>query len=361
MSLWKIRREFERLGGQLLEPYRQVRDLVLRIHYRYRHDSLVQNVEGKSPWSERVCILLIYQPRSIPESVFNTCKHLMQQGYACVLVSNGPLSQEDISRLLPQVSHLIVRPNFGYDFGGYQEGVLWLRQQNRRVVRLLLLNDSVWFPVFDNSNFLQQMEASKADVVGALSAERGRSQRHQRRLFYASFMLMFSEKVWLSQKFKTFWTSYPQTSSKARTIRKGERQLSAMFIHDDQFTHHAMVDATTVQQLIENQGPDQWRVFSQELSLMDAAFDKEREALLLKGSVTQSDVWSDWYQRLCDSQNMFACAQGALVVRQIVPFIKKSKDAHNLKSLQQSLSSFEKMPVFDKAVLKELRQIVKPT
>ena len=172
---------------------------------------------------------------------------------------------------------------------------------------------------------------------------------------------MFSEKVWLSQKFQTFWMAYRQTSSKARTIRKGERQLSAMFIHDDQFTHHAMVDANTFQQLPEGHESDEWAAFSQELSLMDAALGKERDALLLKGSGTQSNVWRDWYQRLCDSQNMFACAQGALVVRQIVPFIKKSKDAHNLMSLQQSLSSFEDMPVFDEAVLSELRQIVKPT
>ena len=315
-------------------------------------------MEGDTPWTERVAVLLIYQPNSLSESVLNTCKHLLQQEYSIVLVSNGHLSQRAIKRLLPLVSQLIVRPNFGYDFGGYQEGVLWLRGQNKKVKQLLLLNDSVWFPVFSNSKLLEQMEATKADVVGALSAERGRSQRHQRKLFYASFMLLFSEKVWLSAKFENFWTHYRQTSSKARTIRQGERQLSGLFIHDEQFTHHAMINPEAFQQLTTDLHASAWRDFSNELALMDSCFAKERKALELKGTDCQVDAWQDWYQRLCDSQNMFACAQGSLVVRRTISFLKKSKDPHNLLSLQQALRSFEAMPDFDKEVLKELRKTV---
>ena len=360
MSLWKIRREFERLGGQLLEPYRQIRDLVLRIRYRLYHDRLVQTFQGKAPWAERVAVLLIYQPRTLPESVVNTCKHLLRQGYSCVLVSNGPLAQDDINRLLPVVSQLIVRPNFGYDFGGYQEGVMWLRQQNQKVKHLLLLNDSVWFPVFSDSHFLQQMEAANADVVGALSAERGRSQRHQRKLFYASFMLLFSEKAWLSSKFENFWKDYRQTSSKSRTIRKGERRLSALFIHDEQFTHHAMINPSTFQQMTEGFGLQAWREFAKELSLMAPEFEKQRQALLLSEEPGQLEAWRNWYQDLCESQNMFACSQVALVVRQTVPFIKKSKDPHNFLSLQQGLSPLEAMTALDKDVVKELRQTVSP-
>ncbi|MEY4755724.1 MAG: hypothetical protein RJA34_622, partial [Pseudomonadota bacterium] len=34
VSLWKIQRELRRLGSQLLEPYRQIRDAFLRLDYR---------------------------------------------------------------------------------------------------------------------------------------------------------------------------------------------------------------------------------------------------------------------------------------------------------------------------------------
>jgi len=356
MSLWKLRREFERLGAQLLEPYRQLRDMFLRLHYRLQHEKLVAHFKGQVIWSERVAVLLFYQPAGLPESILRTCSHLREQGYACVLVSNGPVPQADIDRLLPAVTHLIVRPNFGYDFGGYQEGMLWLRQKNIKVRHLLLLNDSIWFPVFEKSDFLFQMEAANADVVGALSAERGRSQRHRRKLFYASFMLLFSEKVWLSEEFENFWRHYRQTSSKPRTIRKGERMLSALFIHDDQFTHQAMIDGQTFHELAGDFNALEWGEFSKELSLMDTFFGRQRQDLLVSGAQAKPAAWRDWYEGLCESQNMFACAQTALVVRKKSPFIKKSKDPHNLSALKQGLTSFEAIPDFDELVLKELKQ-----
>ena len=354
-SLWKIRRELRRVGSQLLEPYRQVRDALLRVDYRLRHAHHVQHFEGQVGWTERVAVLLIHQPQGVALSVFSTCAHLQEQGYACVAVSNGQLRPEDLKRILPKVTHVIVRPNFGYDFGGYQEAVIWLRQRGCDIKQLLLMNDSVWFPVLKGASFLTEMERAGADVVGALSAQRGAAQRHQRKLFYASFMLLFSGKVWRSSKFEDFWKNYRQTSSKPRTIRKGERKLSALFIHDDEFTHHAMVDANTYRGLSLGLTLSTWPSFAGELGLMDVSFDQQRKALLMRSGPDVLDDWRDWYQRLCESQNMFTCAQASLVLRAGVPLIKKSKDPHNMRVLGQSLELFRLEPAFDAVVLQEMQ------
>jgi hypothetical protein len=354
-SLWKIRRELRRVGSQLLEPYRQVRDALLRLDYRLRHAHHVQHFEGQVGWTERVAVFLIHQPQGVAQSVLLTCEHLKERGYACVMVSNGELEPEDLNRILSKVTHVIVRPNFGYDFGGYQEAVIWLRQRGGDVKQLLLMNDSVWFPVLKGASFLIEMEQAGADVVGALSAQRGSAQRHQRKLFYASFMLLFSGKIWRSAKFENFWNSYRQTSSKPRTIRKGERKLSALFIHDDEFTHHAMVGANTYKELSLEMTPSTWPIFARELGLMDASFDQQRKALLLRSGTDVDEAWRDWFRRLCESQNMFTCAQASLVLRAGVPLIKKSKDPHNMRVLQQSLEVFRLESAFDAVVLQEMQ------
>ncbi|PUE51097.1 hypothetical protein B9Z45_14940 [Limnohabitans sp. 2KL-17] len=355
---WKIQRELRRLGAQLLEPYRQIRDAFLRMDYQMRRVHYVKHFAGDAPWTPRVAVFLIYQPHGVADSVIATCGYLKQQGYACVLVSNGALMEKDRDRLSFDVAHLIVRPNFGYDFGGYQEAVLWLQQSGTQPEHLLLINDSVWFPAVRNSTFLSDMEKTGADVVGALSAQRGRSQSHQRQLFYASFMLLFSEKVWRSSEFRNFWLSYRQTSSKPRTIRRGERKLSALFIHDERFTQHAMVDQQTYEGLAGNKSEFSWPLFAQELVVMDRSLAQERNALLQCADADVVVRWREWYGRLCDSQNMFACAQMPLVLRLGVPFIKKSKDHHNMLVLQRIVDALGASDELEPLVVQEIQSHV---
>lgn len=351
----KINREIRRIGDQFLEPFRQVRDTILRLDYRIRHDHHVRHFQGQITWTDRIAIFLVHQPARVTHSVFATCDHLHQQGYACVLVSNGDLNVEDLNRFLTKVAHVIVRPNFGYDFGGYQEAVIWLRKRGRDLRYLLLMNDSVWFPVLKSESFVRNMENAEADVVGALSAQRGVSQRHQRKLFFASFMLLFSDKVWHSAKFENFWKNYRQTSSKPRTIRKGERILSALFIHDKEFTHHAMVDHNTYKLLSRELTIATWPKFANELAVFDANGEKKRDELLANTGSNVEEAWCDWYSGLIQSQNMFTCAQTPLVLRAGVPFIKKSTDHQNMLMLQQAITTFQAEPSFDLLILDEIK------
>lgn len=357
-EFWKIKRELSRVVSQFLEPYRQLRDAFLRRNYRLRHAQNVKHFVGDVPWTKRVAVFLIYQPGGVADSVLSTCEHLRQQGYACLVVSNGNLTDVDISRILSNVAHMIIRPNFGYDFGGYQEAVLWLRQSGVELDYFLLLNDSVWFPALKISSFLSDMEKIGADLVGALSAQRGRMQRHQRKLFYASFMLLFSHKAWSSSEFGNFWMNYRQTSSKPQTIRFGERALSALFIHSDKFTHHAMVDQKTYQDLALLNDSTTWPLFAHELAVMDSALAQERNDLLLCVEDDTQDRWRDWYGRLCDTHNMFAIAQTHIVLRAGVPIIKKSKDPQNLFMLTQSLNSFRTSNALNPTVMQEIFETV---
>jgi hypothetical protein len=356
---WKLRREIYRVGHQLLEPYQKFRDVILRVKYKVRHEHHVKHFDGEIPWSSRVAVFLIYQPNGVVESIINTCEFLIRNGYACVIVSNGHLSEMEKIRIRSVVSHLIVRPNFGYDFGGYQEAILWLFKLNMEIDRLLILNDSIWFPVFPESTFLSDMERSGADVVGALSAQRGSKQRHQRKLFYASFMLLFSGKVCSSSVFKNFWKNYRQTSSKSTTIRNGERKLSALFIYDQRFTHHVMVDQVSYKRLIDDDKIGSWPLLVQDLIIVDPKLDKDKNELLAYSGSDIEDRWKKWYQNLCETQNMFVCSQIPLIMKLGVPFIKKSRDHQNLLMLKNGLDLFEACGEIDSQIIKEIKLHIK--
>ena len=83
------------------------------------------------------------------------------------------------------------RPNFGYDFGGYKDAFLYIIENNLSVERLILLNDSTWFPISSEKDLIRQMEQSNTDFTGALEVDDGRYLRGKNN-FYASFFLMFS-------------------------------------------------------------------------------------------------------------------------------------------------------------------------
>ncbi len=61
---------------------------------------------------------------------------------------------------------IVERPNFGYDFGGYHDGVWLIGKLGLRLREVLFLNDSVWFPILKNATLLADMRATSQDYVG---------------------------------------------------------------------------------------------------------------------------------------------------------------------------------------------------
>lgn len=73
---------------------------------------------------EKFAVYLVFQPNGIPRSVISTCQSLSRAGYNVVLISNAKISLSDREEISSVANVVIERHNFGYDFGGYREGVL---------------------------------------------------------------------------------------------------------------------------------------------------------------------------------------------------------------------------------------------
>lgn len=214
---WKVKREFGRLGQQLRaipelfwEPFAQ------RAHDRAFEAGLPCR-EGRAPLQSKVAIVLIYQPKGISRSLFTLFGHLNTAGYTVLVVSNAPVSAPDAAQLAANVWRVVERPNFGYDFGGYRDGIRMLWRWNIRPERLVVLNDSIWFPLWPQDRTLETMEASGFDIAGTVLREREDLR------FLESYFFSIAGTVLDHPAFVAFWQNLRLTSNKYKVIRRGER------------------------------------------------------------------------------------------------------------------------------------------
>jgi hypothetical protein len=221
---WKVKRELERIrvklelfvSGRLYDPLRKpIYDLTAR-----RRQRLTQ---GNMALTDRVAVFVVYQPKGIPPSIFLTLEHLRQNRFSVLLVSNGPLRPEDRTRLAQDVSLVLERPNVGYDFGGYRDGIRHLWSLKQDLSLLVLMNDSTWFPLRRDDDSLARMEALGVDLAGHIIKQASIDFDH-----VESHLLMFGPVALASPAIQGFWSNYVMSDLRLRTIMEGEVALTQL-------------------------------------------------------------------------------------------------------------------------------------
>ena len=362
---WKLRREFQRIGQQL----RGIPEFFSEPAQRRRHDATrpqwLQALEGLAPPTRKVALLLLYQPAGVSDATRWTCEHLVRKGYAPLIISNAPLSAADRALLAPVCWRMAERPNFGYDFGGYRDGIWLLGQLQADPDVLIILNDSIWFPLTANETLIDRMEASPADFVGALQLDPLRQTEGipaRKRPFFGSFFLMAKRAALQHTAFTQFWARYRLTSNKYKTIRRGERGLShtlmdagirceAIYTRSALDAHVRSLDNAALRQLLQH-----------DLVTIDERIDQD-----LQACVAAFDTSPAWRQRAVDlalrateKQNVLATAPVTSLAVFGVPYLKKARDWNNLKALTLLRERMQTgaLPMAHESVMRALDQVL---
>lgn len=219
-------REWDRLGQQLTGIRRRMTGGLMRRRYDRQRSQLVRLTEGALPEAAEVAVLLIYQPQSVAGSVFGTLACLANHGIAPVVVSNAALTEQDRTRLAAAAHLVIERPNIGYDFGGYREGVLTVLSRLPDIRALHVMNDSMWFPLHGDCDAIARMGALDADLAGLYL---GCHARGQSRSYLQSYYYRFGEKVLRDPFFAQYWRKMPLIDHKHSVVRRFERKLTRHF------------------------------------------------------------------------------------------------------------------------------------
>ncbi len=240
-SVKKLKNEVFRIIWQFLSFPSTFFDKFLgRFYYDWILARKIRIINGSVPLLDKCAIYLVFPNPVLSQGHLHSIKYLLSEGYAPIVVSNAPLSETELGIIQPFSHQILIRPNFGYDFGGYRDGILSVYPKRYQIRRLAVFNDSCWFPLPNSVSWLAAAERLNVDFSGALAhadmdwftvlvdpnISEKRVKRHKHLYHFCSYAFLFSTGALESGAFWGFWRKLRMSSSKHRTIRYGERALS---------------------------------------------------------------------------------------------------------------------------------------
>lgn len=344
---WKVRRELRRAAWQLPDL---VTEAFRKIYFRRWYDMVtarkMRRIAGDLPMGRQVALYLIFPSNGVLASHLSALRQMQQAGVSAVVISNLPLRPADIDRLRPLCAQIIERPNVGYDFGGYRDGILGLAPQLAGVDWLYLLNDSAWL-LPTQGDWFAAARSLDCDFVGATTAycyghvdgwrEITWDAGHGKREFhYGAFALAIGAQLLHDGAFLQFWRKLDISNNKKRTVQRGEIGLSQWVIARG-YRHGATCATDHLDQMLASHDDDTLDQIAQNLIVFD-----DPRLIALKSQVLAQDPYSaaGRDQRIAMIV-LFAARQGAvyalshyLIGMHGLQFLKKSPARHFAQSAQ---------------------------
>lgn len=320
--IWKIKRE-------LLGLYDQIKAILLilltplrKFFYDRYELNEINVIHGDRCLQEKLVIFLVFQPNGLSESIFESIRYIVQQSYEILFISNGKIKESDINKIIPLCWRVIERKNIGYDFGGYRCGLHYLKNQNIFPENLTLINDSVWFPLIPDLDFLNQTECIDSDFGGAVFLS---NSKRKNKGLVLSYWLTIRKSLLQTSQFWSYWRKYIPTSNKTLTVKRGERGLSHhMYLAgldlDGVFSTEKFLN------VIHDASHCQLKLTLKYGSFTDPAF--QDECTQLYDMAEETDLWRnsclDFINRVVKRRNFLHsfCYPCVAILR--VPFIKKN-------------------------------------
>lgn len=322
---WKLKREFNRIVAQVSHALPIMWEyLTLTPRYDFLLSRKRKRYRGTKQLSAEVAVYLIFPKDGLLKSHLQMLAELDKQNIAPVVVSNYPLSSDDLDRLKSLCAVIIERPNVGYDFGGYRDAIRELAPRLSSLDRLFILNDSVWMLDSKKSWFDAVREADK-DFCGATSnyGIRRYSDLDFRELVweytpdhwnfhYASYALAIGNRILQDRDFLRFWKRFRLSNSKKRTVRRGEIGLSK-WMKEKGYSHTATSDVHNIDKEMRALEPDDLQKVFEHLVLPESPrLVKKRD------EVAQTDLHSA--EGMSDRLNFILMSVSSLAIGYVLPY-----------------------------------------
>ena len=172
--------------------------------------------------SRKLCIVSHYDPNSmIQDYVSYMLKELYRAGFDIVLVSTSqfvPKTQR--AKIDKYLRAFILKKNSGYDFLSWKIG-MGMCKEFSSYNELLLINDSMFFPLTRPKKIFDLMKSRKYDFWGLLDS-------YSRRYHVQSFFWFFNKKIKNSIFFSSFWQQCEVLNDKTKIINQYETQFTTL-------------------------------------------------------------------------------------------------------------------------------------
>jgi lipopolysaccharide biosynthesis protein len=170
--------------------------------------------------ARRVCFFAHYHHLGIvADHVLHYLGALERAGFSTVVISTAIMSDDEQAKLRDHCAALIVRENVGLDFGSWMEA--FRVYDSLQAELLLLTNDSIYGPLKDLGQFINDLTSVSADFYGAVEC-------YLRGVHLQSWFLLLRPSAYRSAAFVKLMTSdIPENISKWDLILQYEVGLTA--------------------------------------------------------------------------------------------------------------------------------------
>lgn len=348
IPMWKVWRE-------LRATLEQIHALIIQIFFpliRFKNQVFPlpasQPFQGQKALSTRVVVYLVFPDSDDLSDRLDTMDYFLSQGSSIICVVNGNLSSHWVDQFRLRCAFVLIKENNGYDFGGYQSGILFLTNLKHEFDHLHVINDSILMPVVSNETIFYDIESASDSGFGgamALPTKKAVSKNEYSDKsinLTLSYWLYFSGCVAKADFFKNFWVRYIATRSKVLTLRYGERGLSS-YMASNGYPANGLYTLSLVSKILREQPPEMLFRTLQYASFTDDKFATKCTQLLIeyKASIEWSKAACDFIIEVAEKRNFLHSfcylAFGLLKV----PFIKKTRFKLPLLMRQQYIAAVE--------------------
>ncbi len=156
--------------------------------------------------------------------VLDYVRSLKDAGLSVLFVSNaGVLRPDALDAVKALCAGVLIRRNYGYDFGAWREGFEQLGLPREDTEFAVMANDSVYGPLRPVKEIVDRLDFTQADAWGC-------TETWQTRYHLQSYFLAFSRAVLASPAWQRFWAGVRSTPSKTLVIQRYEIGLSQTLI-----------------------------------------------------------------------------------------------------------------------------------
>ena len=292
IRMWKLKRELRRLVPKTLEtlaePFRFLAFVPL---YDLRKSRLMRVTQGVVAQGKEIAVYLIYAPGGVQASHHHMLSEMLRAGISPMVVSTLPLSDADRDSLRQLSFRVIERPNVGYDFGGYRDGILSIADLLPTLDRLWILNDSAWL-VDQSPSWFDAARAMGKDFVGSVSKfgirkvdveDHGRItweiDHGNRKYHLASNTWSLGPAILRDPGFVIFWKRLQIRDSKYYTVRRGEIGFSRWVI-DRGFSHGTTLNVETLDLKLAALDDDELDTVTKNLLVLEERLEPTKRQVL---------------------------------------------------------------------------------
>ena len=166
-----------------------------------------------------LCLFAHFDPHNIIDDYVVFYLSKLTEIADIVFITASAPSEQEIAKVASFCRNIIIRRNRGYDFGSWKDGLTLIDDEISDYKSLIMANDSVYAPLYDIKEMIDEMERHECDFWGITAS-------NEIAYHLQSYFLFLHPKVFLSETFQQFWNKLKHYKHKNSIIRKYEISLS---------------------------------------------------------------------------------------------------------------------------------------